>query len=263
MQAINLADLRALPREKKEIAAQILAEKERRYARRAFYRIFPDEDTIQPDGSIIHARHKYPKHLEFFKASAEYRELCFLAANRVGKTWAGAYAMTCHLTGDYPHWWPGRRFKGPIRAWACGKTNETTRDIVQTALLGEITFDNSRKTVTGTGMIPGAMIGQPSWKQGVQDLVDTIKIRHVSGRYSTLGLKSYQQGRGSFEGTAQHVIWPDEECPLDVYGECLMRTATTNGLVMLTFTPLAGLTETVLQFMPEDDRPATFDEGKS
>ena len=38
---------------------------------------------------------------------------------------------------------------------------------------------------------------------------------------------------------------------MDVYGECLIRTATTNGILMLTFTPLAGLTETVLQFLPD------------
>ena len=33
--------------------------------------------------------------------------------------------MTCHLTGRYPPWWEGRRFSGPVRAWAAGKTNET------------------------------------------------------------------------------------------------------------------------------------------
>ncbi|GAA4108767.1 terminase large subunit domain-containing protein [Aminobacter aganoensis] len=251
--------LRALPRERKEVIAAILAEKQKRQSQRMFHTLFPDEDTIQPDGRIIHARHKYAKHMEFFRAGAEYRERCFLAANRVGKTVAGGYEVSAHLTGLYPDWWEGRRFDGPIRAWACGKTNESTRDVVQKALLGEITFEGQRKTVTGTGLLPGRLIGLPSWKQGVQDLVDTIKVRHVSGKWSTLGFKSYQQGRGAFEGTAQHVIWPDEECPIDVYGECLTRTATTNGLILLTFTPLEGLTQTVLAFMPNEDRPAEFE----
>jgi phage terminase large subunit-like protein len=111
-------------------------------------------------------------------------------------------------------------------------------------------------------MVPGHLLAAPSWKQGVQDLVDTIKVRHVSGKWSTLGFKSYQQGRGSFEGTAQHVIWLDEECPMDIYGECLIRTATTNGIVVVTFTPLAGLTETVLQFMPQDERPAALEKAR-
>jgi len=89
-----------------------------------------------------------------------------------------------------------------------------------------------------------------SWKQGVADLADKVRVRHSSGEWSELGFKAYNQGRGAFEGTAQHVTWTDEEVPLDVYGECLIRTATTNGILMLTFTPLAGLTDTVLQFLP-------------
>ncbi|MCO5072101.1 MAG: terminase family protein [Rhizobiaceae bacterium] len=165
----------------------------------------------------------------------------------------GAYETTCHLTGLYPDWWNGKRFKTPVRWWAAGKTNETTRDIVQSALLGDISYNGSRKAVTGTGIVPGALIGSITWKQGVQDLVDTIKVKHVSGKWSTLGLKSYQQGRGSFEGTAQHGVWLDEEPPLDIYGECLVRTATTGGLILLTFTPLEGHSQTVMQFLPKPE----------
>ena len=98
-------------------------------------------------------------------------------------------------------------------------------------------------------------LGKPTWKQGVPDLVDTVPVRHQGGGWSTLGMKSYQQGRGSFEGTEQHVIWLDEEPPMDVYGECLIRTMTTNGIIMLTFTPLSGMSNVVLQFMPAEFRP--------
>jgi len=44
---------------------------------------------------------------------------------------------------------------------------------------------------------------------------------------------------------------------MDVYGECLIRTATTDGIVMITFTPLAGLSEVVLSFLPELGAPET------
>ena len=155
--------------------------------------------------------------------------------------------------------YPGRRFEQPTRVWAAGKTNETTRDIIQATLLGEVKYRGKRRVVSGTGVVPGAMLSDPSWKQGVSDLVDTIKVRHVSGGWSVLGLKAYNQGRGSFEGTAQHVIWLDEEPPMDVYGECLIRTATTNGIIMLTFTPLSGMSEVVLQFMPAEFRPDMSD----
>ncbi len=224
--------------------------------RRQFYRLFPAADMVQPDGSTIHAREKYQKHLEFFEAGADYRERCFMAANRVGKTLgAGGYETTCHLTGDYPTWWVGRRFTTPVKWWVAGRTNETTRDIVQATLLGSIAQRDGRKHFDGTGIIPGDKLGSVTWKQGITDLADTIKVHHVSGGWSTLGLKSYNQGRGSFEGTSLHGIWLDEEPPLDVYGECLIRTATTNGIIMLTFTPLEGMSEVVLGFLPAEMRP--------
>lgn len=227
-----------------------------------FYRLFPDHDVLREDGTIIHARGKYPKHIEFFAAGADYRERCFMAANRVGKTFgAGGYETACHLTGQYPKWWPGRRFKRPVRWWAAGKTNETTRDIVQATLLGEITYSGQRKGFTGTGVIPGETLGELTWKQGVPDLADTIKVRHASGGWSLLGFKSYQQGRGSFEGTQQHGIWLDEEPPLDVYGECIIRTMTTNGVIMLTFTPLEGMSEVVMSFLPDEMRPSDMGFG--
>lgn len=231
--------------QKRELLA-LLEEKARRESRRKLFTMFPETGEYR--------RELYPKHLEFFRAGATYRERCFMAANRVGKSESGAFESTLHLTGRYPDWWEGRRFDKPVRLWAAGKTNETTRDILQDKMLGAVAFANGRKTFSGTGMIPGDDIGAVTWKQGVADLADTIKVRHVSGGWSTLGLKSYQQGRGSFEGTAQHIIWLDEEPPLDVYGECLIRTATTRGLVMLTFTPLEGLSDTVMSFLPTEYR---------
>lgn len=202
----------------------------------------------------FYARQHYLKHMEFFEGGLKYRARCFMAANRVGKTFsAGGYELTCHLTGQYEDWWPGIKFRHPIRAWACGKTNETTRDIVQTTLLGEIEYHGARKRVDGSGVIPRELIGvdagQLTWKQGVADLVDTVKIKHKSGGWSKLGLKSYQQGRGAFEGTAQHFIWDDEEPPMDVYGEQIIRTATTGGRLALTFTPLEGMSDVVQQFL--------------
>jgi phage terminase large subunit-like protein len=219
-----------------------------REQRRKAWTYFPETGPLR--------RELYKKHMEFFEAGATYRERCFMAANRVGKTEsAGGYETMLHLTGlydDIAPWWTGRKFVEPVRWWAAGKLNETTRDIVQAKLFGEIAYSNGRKTVTGTGLIPGDLIGDLTWKQGVSNLIDTAKIRHVTGGWSLLGLKSYQQGRGAFEGTEQHGIWLDEEPPIDVYGECLIRTATTNGMVLMTFTPLEGMTATVMQFLPDE-----------
>lgn len=218
----------------------LLAEEERVKFNK-FKTYFPDTGRFR--------RELYPKHLEFFAAGKEYLERLFRAANRVGKSVAGAYEVTAHLTGQYPHWWEGWTVPRSIAAWAAGDTNETTRDIIQKELLGEVTWNEAgKKTLNGSGMIPRDCIGRITWKSGVQDMVDTALIKHTSGRWSQLGLKSFDQGRRVFQGTAKDVIWLDEECPEDVYGECLTRLATTNGRLLTTFTPLNGRTAVVKSF---------------
>lgn len=204
-------------------------------------------------------RELYGRHMDFFRLGAAHRERLFLAANRIGKTeGAGGYETTLHLTGHYPPWWEGRRFDRPVRVWIAGKTNETTRDILQAKMLGHVQGSGTNKRVSGTGLIPAeAIAGRPTWKQGIPDLVDTIQIKHASGGTSTLGIKCYKQGRGSFEGTEQDVIWLDEEPPMDIYSECLVRTMTTQGLILLTFTPLEGLSDVVMSFLPDGDMPDT------
>lgn len=226
---------------------EVLEEIARRESRRKLFTYYPDEGPLR--------RELYQKHLEFFKAGARYRERCAMCANRVGKTEGmGGYETALHLTGKYPHWWDGRRFDKHVRFWAAGKTNETTRDIVQSKLFGEVLGSGPTKRVSGTGLIPGDNIEEITWKAGVSNLIDTAQIRHSTGALSMIGLKSYQQGRGSFEGTEQDGIWLDEEPPIDIYGECLIRTATTDGLIYLTFTPLEGISEVVLQFIMPGDR---------
>lgn len=263
---LDLAALRrASPDDLRQWLAMLEAAEDKR-AQELFYALFPDEDTVWdgPDllggkivrGQVIHARRRYARHLEFFEAGARYRERCMMAANRVGKTFsAGGYETACHLTGLYPEWWPGRRFDHPVMSWAAGKSLKTTRDIVQETLFGSIVEHAGRKSASGRGVIPGTTLDVPKMASGgVIDLIDTIRVQHVSGGWSTVGLKSYEQGRGSFEGQAIHVIWFDEEPPRDVYGEALIRTATLNGLIMLTFTPLEGISDTVMQFLPAEMR---------
>lgn len=273
MNAAERLDFSGLTRDQKLELIGLLEERQRRQATKLFRCLYPAEDSVwtgpsimgglvQP-GQVLHARTKYPKHMEWLAAGANYRERCFLAANRVGKSFgAGGYETACHLTGLYPEWWDGKRFAHPVSAWAAGDTYETTRDILQLTLLGEITYSGSRRIMDGRGVIPGDTLGDPTWRSGVQNLVDTIPVKHVSGGWSSLALKSYDQGRKAFQGTGRHVIWLDEEPPMDVYGECLLRTATVDGIVMLTFTPLMGLSEVVLSFLPQEQRPDLADISK-
>lgn len=213
---------------------EALEEYEKRLDYQGHFKFWPDEGPFAYD--------KYPKHMEFLKLGATHRERMFMAGNRVGKSIAGGYEMSCHLTGLYPHWWEGKRFSLPTDCWAAGDTGQTTRDIVQTTLLGEVgSF--------GTGLIPKEQIIDIRMRSGIPGAVDTVRVQHTSGGISKLGFKSYDQKRRAFQGTQKHAVWLDEEPPLEVYGECLMRTMTTKGVVFVTFTPLMGITMFVQEFL--------------
>lgn len=236
--------LEALSREEREELVLLLEEQDRRRRQRKLLTYFPDEGPLR--------RALYPKHMEFFAAGKVYRERGFMAANRVGKTESGGgYELAVHATGRYPAWWPGRRWNRPVHAWAAGASNETARDIVAAKLFGAtIKGDAGRKTFNGEGLVPFADLGKMTWKQGLADFPDVVRVKHVSGGWSSIGLKSYEQGRTSFEGVERDIIWLDEEPDEGIYGECIIRTATCDGMVMLTFTPLLGLTPVALSFLP-------------
>lgn len=239
--------LESLTSSQKLELAQLLDLQARRKRARHITSYYPETGPLR--------RELYPRHMEFFRHGASQRERLFMAANRVGKTeGAGGYEMALHLTGDYPDWWEGRRFDGPVKTWACGDTSQTVRDIVQFKLLGPI-------NEIGTGLLPAAAILDTKRRAGnVPDLIETVRIKHKSGGTSVLTFKSYDQGREAFQGTEQHVVWLDEEPPADVYAECLLRTMPTatfpGGCIMLTFTPLRGLSDVVLSFLPDGRNPA-------
>ncbi len=225
----------------------LLQEKDRRLSQNKIFTFYPDEGDLR--------RELYIPHQAFFRAGAKYRERAMISGNRVGKTeGVGGYELTLHLTGDYPSWWTGKRFDHGIRAWAAGDTSQTVRDIIQTKLLGPVGN-------YGTGLIPGDRIINIKNKAGsVPDTVESVAVKHVSGGISNLGFKSYDQKRKSFQGTEQDVIWLDEECQMGIYAECLLRIMTTDGIIICTFTPLSGLSETVLSFMPAGKVPEEFTE---
>lgn len=215
---------------------KLLEEKDRRKKTRKLFSYYPDQGPLR--------RELYVKHNQFFDAGLKYRERLMLAANRIGKTeGVGGYEVALHLTGVYPEWWKGKRFSKPISAWAAGDTGKTVREIIQFKLLGP--FHEQ-----GTGLIPQNLIVKTTPKQGIPEAIDTIYVKHISGGVSEISLKSYDQKRHSFQGTEKDLIWLDEEPPLDVYTECLLRTMTNNGILMLTFTPLMGMSETVMSFLP-------------
>jgi phage terminase large subunit-like protein len=194
----------------------------------------------------------YPKQEAFFQMGAVKRERLLIAANQVGKSEAGAVEASYHLTGEYPALWGGHRFDHPVRMWIAGEAGVPVRDIQQNKLMGTpgVLAD------IGTGYIPKANILDVSLARGVTDAYDTIQVKHKSGGTSTASFKSYEQGRTKFQGEPVDFIWLDEECPMDIYTECLTRTNTgtrgKGGKLITTFTPLKGKTAVVARFIDEE-----------
>ena len=197
----------------------------------------------------------YAKQAEFHRAGAGHRERLFMAGNQLGKTVAGAAEVAMHLTGLYPEGWEGFRFDRP-GVWICASESaELTRDGVQRLLLGP----PSDSDAWGTGFIPADCLVETSRRAGVPDAVATCLVRHVGGGHSTVLFKSYDQGRSKWQANTIDGVWFDEEPPLDVYSEGLTRTNATFGPVIVTFTPLKGMSDVVVRFLMPDAK----DEGQA
>ncbi len=192
------------------------------------------------------ARSYYTKQIAFMNAGKTNLERCFIGSNRSGKSETCAFETYLHATGLYDQhsWYDGIKFSPAedITIWIGGVSHSDVRDIQQHKLLGPMRN-------VGTGLLPKDLILDMKAKPGVPNAVTEVSIQRAGGGIATIYFKSYEQGRESFQGTAVHFIGLDEECPQDVYEECLTRCATVNGRIALYFTPLHGLSSTVLHFL--------------
>lgn len=229
-------------REDKELMITLLQEKEERVKYNLIKSLFPDQGPTLAGCLKSLSRDNYEKHIEFLNSGAEFTERAFIAGNQTGKTTTGLYELVTHCTGDYPDWWKGKRFTKPVMCWLVGDRGDSIRDGMQRDLIGKEGF--------GTGLIPKDKFATtPTALQGTPGGFGTYKVRHKSGGISVIIVKTYLAGKNAFESAKVDVIMLDEECPIDIYVECQIRTITTGGTVYLTFTPDSGLTETVLHFL--------------
>lgn len=243
---LDTVDLSKLSYREKAELLRLLEEKEKRFLTGGhMVKLFPEEGP--------YSWKNYTRHMQFIEAGTRHRERFFMGANRCGKSELGCFELACHLTGLYPNWWMGRVFDTPIDAWAASETNVVTRDILQLKLLGP-------PGQFGTGLIAENLLANIRMKPGVPDAVESFKIQHIDGGWSYCGLKSFDQGRKTFQGTSRHVVLLDEEPPYDVYSECLVRTMTVDGMVMVTATPLKGLTPFVQEYLDTAEKPHTEEE---
>ena len=180
-------------------------------------------------------------------------------------TFAGGYEFSCVSTGWYPPWWDGWVTTAPGSFLVGSKTTRLIKRITQYTLFGRTLRDERGKfMVSGTGMIPFRSIDMASsiFNPAAAGTLSEIQVHYRDSAFenSLFEFASYDQGRALFEGTAQDGIWFDEEADIELYSQALVRTMTTSGRVVTTFTPLDGMTEVVLSFMPKEFNPPPIDE---
>lgn len=153
--------------------------------------------------------------------------------------------VAIHATGLYPDWWEGHRFTKKTDIMVGSKTNEAGRDICQKELFGDPDTPDS----FGTGTVPKHLIGESSRKPGVPNAFSSVLVKHISGGWSKISFRAYEQGPEKHMGIRIDFGWEDEEPPHDIHSQYVRATLSTGGKLILTFTPENGITQVVHHFM--------------
>ena len=185
------------------------------------------------------------EHQKRFFETYESPRRGILAANRIGKTVSTCYETAMHLTGIYPVWWCGYRFTHPITAMVAGEGWSQVALVLQNELLG--THDVKITDNIGTGAIPRSCIRIDTMRNDGANCVG-VEIRHATGGTSYLLFANYTQEVRQMQGFKLNLAVFDEQPPDDFFSEIVTRTATTQGQVLCSFTPLKGLNGLVSKF---------------
>lgn len=183
-----------MSKEEKQILLSLLQEKEklRKYNKLKYFKAYDFQK-------------------KFYGASALHRFRFLCAANRVGKSYSEAAEVAWHLTGRYPEWWTGHKFKRPILCWAVGITGDSTRKVLQKELFGTPVGKDAE--ALGTGAIPRDCIDFNTLEKDGNKII-LCQIKHFNERgehdgMSTLEFRSTQQGEHALMGATVDYIWLD------------------------------------------------------
>jgi phage terminase large subunit-like protein len=197
------------------------------------------ESYLPDDGPF--ARALFAKHVEFI-ASTKKNSLCTIfGANRVGKSMLLSYIIATWAMGKYPDWWPGRKFEKPPKIWAAGQTTDLLKESLQKYVCGQDGL---------SGFISKENVVQIFQSRQNPGLISRMLVRHPNG-ISEITFKSYDQGWQRFQSGTLDAVVLDEEMPPQIFTEAITRVATTDGITVLGFTGLRGMTPVVTHLWPE------------
>ena len=192
----------------------------------------------------------FPYQKKFFKTGKEFSRRGMIAANRAGKTIASTFETAYHLTGIYPKDWDGKVWDKPIVAMCAGESWEQVAKTLQSKLLGCDDIKQGYKL--GSGTIPKDKIDEKSIRSDGANVL-AIEVWHISGGKSKLYFSNYTQQVRHLQGFELDLVVLDEQPPDETFSELVVRTASREGQVICSFTPLKGLSGLVRKFWDNID----------
>jgi phage terminase large subunit-like protein len=210
-------------------------------------------DFVYPD-SGPYSRSQYPHMMDFYEAGKKHRFRMLGGPNGSGKSFGLAVEFVYHITGLYPEWWNGKVQDEPRHWWIVAESAGTFKSSLQRLLIGDMNEEER-----GTGLIPRESIVDLKAYGGLSGACGTIILRHKKGHLVTVELKASEQKRENLQAANLDGVFFDEEPPLDIFTECLFRLRGSStkppGISILGFTPLKGLSDVVLQYLPHGQYP--------
>lgn len=185
-------------------------------------------------------RYYKPHDKQFIIHSSNKRLKVVTGGNRTGKSRSSAIETVCTCLGKDAEpfiqgwsegnkkWWYKRFYNQPIigagvRAWCATESWDVQRDVMQENVLM---------------YIPTPILAKCDIAYRKKGVVDFI----VFPNKARLTFKSYETGWRGFQGASVDFIALDEEPPADVWNECEKRVMDRLGTIVITYTPLSGLT---------------------
>ncbi len=146
------------------------------------------------------------------------QRMAVLGGNRKGKTTIGMYWLLCHLSGNYPDYFPEHmRFEGPIRA----------RILIEEYRIHGSVIMNKLKSLANKGFITRRAKNPQGYCVGFE-----------CANGSQVQILTHEQSSDSQEGWDGHVVWADEPPPKPHFIASVRGLIDHNGQYLNTMTPL-------------------------
>lgn len=196
---------------------EIIAEYELMYSLREFRKAFIPLEVIARNPKLYGVNsepiHSQAKQEDFIDDPRKV--VAAICGNRAGKTEAGCikFLRKCNAS------------KNPGRAWVLSESYDLQKTGAQEKILEYLKPE---------------YIKHVEYMKG--DSIKQIDYINPKGCLIKIEFKSYEQGVRKLQSAKLICVWMDEEPPEEVFDEVYTRTVDHGGQIILTFTPLKGLT---------------------